>query len=58
MLERGQLRMDSERHSCTWRDVPITFTVTEFLILQALAAHPGALKSRSALMDAAYDGSG
>ena len=55
VLERGQLRMDSERHSCTWRDVPITLTVTEFLILQALAARPGALKSRNALMDAAYD---
>ena len=47
--------MDSERHSCTWRDVPITLTVTEFLILQALAARPGVLKSRNALMDAAYD---
>ena len=55
MLERGQLRMDPERHSCTWKNVPITLTVTEFLILQALAAHPGVLKSRNALMDAAYD---
>jgi two-component system, OmpR family, response regulator ChvI len=55
VLERGQLRMDSERHSCTWKDLPITLTVTEFLILQALAARPGVLKSRNALMDAAYD---
>ena len=30
-------------------------TVTEFLILQALASRPGIVKSRNALMDAAYD---
>jgi two-component system, OmpR family, response regulator ChvI len=28
--------------------------VTEFLILQALASRPGVVKSRNALMDAAY----
>ena len=36
-LERGALRMDPERHTCTWKDEPVTLTVTEFLILQALA---------------------
>ena len=55
VLERGQLRMDPERHACTWKNEPITLTVTEFLILQALAARPGVVKSRNALMDAAYD---
>ena len=30
-------------------------TVTEFLILQALATRPGVVKTRDALMDAAYD---
>jgi two-component system, OmpR family, response regulator ChvI len=55
ILERGQLRMDSERHTCTWKDVPVTLTVTEFLILQALASRPGVVKSRNDLMDAAYD---
>ena len=34
---------------------PVTLTVTEFLILQALATRPGVVKSRNALMDAAYD---
>jgi two-component system response regulator ChvI len=29
--------------------------VTEFLIVQALASRPGVVKSRDALMDAAYD---
>ncbi len=55
VLERGQLRMDPERHSCTWKNEAIALTVTEFLILQALAARPGIVKSRNALMDAAYD---
>jgi two-component system response regulator ChvI len=55
VLERGQLRMDPERHTCTWKDNPVTLTVTEFLILQALATRPGVFKSRNALMDAAYD---
>ena len=55
VLERGQLRMDPERHSCTWKNEPVTLTVTEFLILQALASRPGVVKSRNALMDAAYD---
>src|ERR1700735_4319750 len=55
VLEHGQLRMDSERHTCTWKNEPVTLTVTEFLILQALASRPGVVKSRNALMDAAYD---
>jgi two-component system response regulator ChvI len=54
-LERGQLSMDQERHTCTWKGEPVTLTVTEFLILQALAQRPGVVKSRDALMDAAYD---
>jgi two-component system response regulator ChvI len=54
-IERGQLRMDPERHTCTWQNDPVTLTVTEFLILQALATRPGVVKSRNALMDAAYD---
>jgi two-component system, OmpR family, response regulator ChvI len=54
-IERGQLRMDPERHSCTWKNEPIALTVTEFLVLQALANRPGVVKSRNALMDVAYD---
>lgn len=54
-LERGQLVMDSERHTCHWDGKPVTLTVTEFLILQSLALRPGVVKSRDALMDAAYD---
>jgi len=55
VLERGLLRMDPERHTCTWKNAQVALTVTEFLILQALASRPGVVKSRNALMDAAYD---
>ncbi|MBP0582422.1 response regulator transcription factor [Labrys sp. LIt4] len=55
ILERGQLRMDPERHTCTWKGEAVVLTVTEFLILHALAQRPGVVKSRNALMDAAYD---
>jgi two-component system sensor histidine kinase ChvG len=34
---------------------PVKLTVTEFLLLQALAQRPGFVKSRDNLMDAAYD---
>ncbi len=55
IIERGKLVMDSDRHACTWVGQNVTLTVTEFLILQALAFRPGIVKSRDALMDAAYD---
>jgi two-component system response regulator ChvI len=50
-----QSGLDQERHTCTWKDEPVTLTVTEFLILHALAQRPGVVKSRDSLMDAAYD---
>jgi len=55
ILERGKLRLDPERHTCHWDAKGVTLTVTEFLILQALATRPGVVKTRDALMDAAYD---
>jgi two-component system response regulator ChvI len=55
VLERGELRMDPERHCCAWKNEPVMLTRTEFLILEALASRPGVVKSRSALMGAAYD---
>jgi two-component system, OmpR family, response regulator ChvI len=55
VLERGSLRVDPERHTCTWKDAPVSLTITEFLILQALISRPGIVKSRDSLMDAAYD---
>jgi two-component system, OmpR family, response regulator ChvI len=55
VMERGNLTLDPQRHACNWKGQPVTLTVTEFLILQALAQRPGYVKSRDALMDAAYN---
>ncbi len=55
IIERGLLMMDQERHTSMWKGKKVTLTVTEFLILQALAMRPGVVKSRNSLMDAAYD---
>lgn len=55
VIRRGQLVLDPNRHACSWAGQPVRLTVTEFLILQALALRPGYVKSRDQLMDAAYD---
>jgi two-component system, OmpR family, response regulator ChvI len=54
VLERGRLAMDPARHRVTWGSKAVTLTVTEFLILEALAQRPGIVKTRNQLMDAAY----
>ena len=53
-IVRGRLTMDPARHEVTWSGQPVSLTVTEFLILEALAQRPGVVKSRNQLMDAAY----
>jgi len=53
-LLRGDLILDPARHLCTWKGQPSNLTVTEFLILKALANRPGHVKTRDQLMDAAY----
>ncbi|MEE4155057.1 MAG: response regulator transcription factor [Erythrobacter sp.] len=54
VIARGRLFMDPARHYVSWDDRPVSLTVTEFLILEALAARPGVIKNRNQLMDAAY----
>ncbi|WP_027257307.1 MULTISPECIES: response regulator transcription factor [Leisingera] len=55
VMERGNLRMDPLRHAVSWKGRDVSLTVTEFLLLQALAQRPGFVKSRDQLMDVAYD---
>ena len=51
---RGRLVMDPARHRVSWDGSDVTLTVTEFMILEALAQRPGVVKSRNQLMDVAY----
>ncbi|HVL78844.1 MAG TPA: response regulator transcription factor, partial [Sphingomicrobium sp.] len=54
LLERGALTMDPARHKVSWNGKDVTLTVTEFMILEALAQRPGVVKSRNQLLDVAY----
>ena len=54
LLERGRLTMDPARHKVKWDGKDVTLTVTEFLILEALAQRPGVVKNRNQLLDVAY----
>ena len=54
-MVRGNLVMDPLRHAVKWKGKDVSLTVTEFLLLQALAQRPGFVKSRDQLMDVAYD---
>ena len=55
LLERGRLAMDPARHKVRWDGKDVSLTVTEFLILEALAQRPGVVKSRNQLLDVAYN---
>jgi two-component system response regulator ChvI len=55
LMVRGNLTMDPLRHAVSWKNQDVSLTVTEFLLLQALAQRPGFVKSRDQLMDVAYD---
>ena len=54
LIERGRLVMDPARHKVSWDGRDVVLTVTEFLILEALAQRPGVVKSRNQLLDIAY----
>lgn len=54
IMSRGELVLDDERHMCTWKGQEVPLTVTEYLLVKALASRPGHVKNRDALMDQAY----
>jgi two-component system response regulator ChvI len=54
ILRRGPLVLDLQRYSARWNGAPVPLTVTEFLLLKAMASHPGHVKTRRQLMDEGY----
>ncbi|WP_338665560.1 response regulator transcription factor [Pararoseomonas sp. SCSIO 73927] len=54
VIARGDLVLDETKHTCTWKAKPVQLTVTEFLLVKALAVRPGMVKNRDQLIDAAY----
>ena len=53
-IAHGHLELDEDRHLCLWKGDAVDLTVTEFLLVKALAVRPGHVKSRDSLMDIAY----
>ena len=53
VIERGPLRLDADRLAATWNGQDPALSLTEYWIVHALALHPGHVKSRQQLMDAA-----
>ncbi len=54
IFEYDALRIDHDRYLCAWNQKPLDLTLTEFLLLNALASRPGHVKSREQLIEAAY----
>jgi DNA-binding response OmpR family regulator len=53
-LTLGELELDLARYQASWKRELLPLTVTEFLLLQALARRPGHVKSRGRLMEECY----
>jgi two-component system OmpR family response regulator len=53
VIEQGPLRLAVEQMRVHWRGQEVALTVTELWILHALVRHPGHVKSREQLMEAA-----
>ncbi|TNF38043.1 MAG: proteobacterial dedicated sortase system response regulator [Gammaproteobacteria bacterium] len=53
LITQGDLQMDMDRMSVQWKSQNIPLTLTEFWLVHALARHPGHVKNRQQLMDAA-----
>ena len=52
-LERGALRLDTDRMEVHWKDRLVALTVTEYWMVEALVRRPGHVRSRQQLMEAA-----
>jgi len=53
VVRRGSLTLDAERMQVQWEGQIVLLSLTEFWIVHALAKHPGHVKNRQQLMDAA-----
>jgi two-component system, OmpR family, response regulator ChvI len=55
IIECGQLRIDTARHVCTWKDQAVCLTRAQISLLRAMSRRPGIVMSRGALIEAVYD---
>ena len=52
-LVQGSLVLDRDRMTAEWKGRPVPLTLTEFWVVHALALHPGHVRNREQLMNAA-----
>jgi DNA-binding response OmpR family regulator len=53
-LRSGDLELDLQRYTVRWKALPVTLTVTEFMLLHALVRYPGHVKTRKQLHQDGY----
>jgi two-component system OmpR family response regulator len=53
VMERGDLSLHMDRLQTSWKGEPVELTVTETWFVHALANHPGHVRTRDRLMEAA-----
>lgn len=53
IIRRGALTLDTERLQVEWNGQAVLLSLTELWIVHAIAKHPGHVKNRQQLMDAA-----
>ncbi|MFT5685452.1 MAG: DNA-binding response OmpR family regulator [Myxococcota bacterium] len=51
VVQIGHLSLDAERLEIRYRDTPVTITVTEFRMIEALSRRPGIVLSRGRLLE-------
>jgi len=51
MMRHGELMLDPDAWVATWRQVPVSLTVTEFTILRTLVSMPARIFSRDMIID-------
>jgi two-component system, OmpR family, response regulator ChvI len=54
ILEVEDLQLDLRRYTAHWKQRAVQLTVTEFMILHAIARRPGHVKTRQQLMEEGY----
>jgi len=53
IVNAGELQLDMKRMIASWGEQPVSLSVTELWMVHSLAQHPGHVKTRQQLMDAA-----
>jgi two-component system, OmpR family, response regulator ChvI len=54
LLIRGFLTLNDDRHEISWKDKPLSLTITEYLMIKSLTTKVGHVRSRDQLINDSY----